>query len=472
MNKNKLKTIKVPTAIPAEMSNFQVHGKSHLSSARLRVLHSDFTRDGRIFTEEMIDGIQKSLGGTPVVAYFDHEDGDFVGHYYDQSVFGFVPEDAVVKRVKEGDRSWLETEVKLFTRRHDVGEVAKKIIGKQQSLELDPSTTEFEVVLSDSPDREFDVIFKKGELIGLSVLGDYQSAAFDGSSFFEESEDAEDLIRDLILEFNKLENEVEIEVPSELFKDKDKDRDRDRDGQSDSVEDAIVEDEDDTSTEPEDIDKPDNPEEEGSSEPEDNDIDPPEGNDMNPPEEDDMIHPDEDNDYSTQEEKPKAADTETEVEETEESEEEGSDDFEESDPSENEPKGEKEEGEEPNEQEELPAEEEGVESEAQEVEADSFALNKAEREELENYRRKHKVSIIDEYKNFLSEETYQDFMNRVDEFQVDSIEKELAFASMQELKKKDSPAPTFMFGVPTPSRKKEEPTDEIGMLVNAYNKKR
>ena len=434
MNKNK---IKVPTAIPAQMFDFKVNASNHLTSAKLKVLHADFTVDGRIFTSEMIEGIKNSIGGTPIVAFYDEEAQDFIGHYSEQSVFGYVPEDAAVEVKAENGREWLETEVKLFTRRHDVGRVAKQIIGKQQSLELDPSTTEFEVVLSEDPERKFDIVYKSGELIGLSVLGDYQSPAFNGSTFFEESEENDDeVIKEIIAKFNELPKEVEVEIHEDLFAEKDE---KNRDGETDPIEEIVEVPEEPSSPEPVEPEEPEDPEEPDED---------PANTNTDGEEDPSVVEPSEEDSELDGTLTDEVGEEEADLSVTEDpASEDVSEEFTE-EPSEVETDEIESEGDEEVNEEtatETEIQEVGVEPEAEEVDADAFALNKAEREELENYRREHKVRIINEYEEFLSTEDFQDFIENVDKYELSNIEKELSFASMQFLRSKADTTTTFMF---------------------------
>ncbi len=71
-----------------------------------------------------------------------------------------------------------------YTERPDkVGEIAKKIEGHCQSLELDPSTAKYKINYDEKKHFK-NVEFTAGKFIGVSVLGTDQKPAFTGSSFF------------------------------------------------------------------------------------------------------------------------------------------------------------------------------------------------------------------------------------------------------------------------------------------------
>jgi hypothetical protein len=80
-------------------------------------------------------------------------------------------------------------DVVLYTKRPDkVGEIAEKIIGHKQSLELDPKTVKYTVNYDEK--RHFkNIEFTAGTFIGVSVLGEDQRPAFTGSEFFNYNED-------------------------------------------------------------------------------------------------------------------------------------------------------------------------------------------------------------------------------------------------------------------------------------------
>ena len=75
-----------------------------------------------------------------------------------------------------------------YTERPDkVGEIAKKIEGHSQSLELDPSTVKY-VVNYDERKHFKNIEFTAGHFVGVSVLGKDQKPAFTGSAFFTSDE--------------------------------------------------------------------------------------------------------------------------------------------------------------------------------------------------------------------------------------------------------------------------------------------
>lgn len=181
----------VPANVPAQVleipnSNFNLAYKNDLiTHVKLRVFYQGLTKDRRLFTEEFSNRLLSSLPQTPVVGYWDNETEDFVGHNHTQFIYGYVPENAKFGFETDPDGSkWAVTEIVLFTGRGDnIGKVAQKIIGKKHSLELDSGSMKYSV--KRNPDGQMQHIeLQEATFVGLSVLGDNQTPAFEGSAFF------------------------------------------------------------------------------------------------------------------------------------------------------------------------------------------------------------------------------------------------------------------------------------------------
>ena len=180
-------TIKKNFTVPAYLSDFK-EIDSKRTVAKLKVFYKGETSDGRIFTDEFAESLATTIPYTPVVAFYDEEEKDFVGHNHTQYIYGVVRGDAEVGFEEEKGVSWLISEVMLYTDRIDnIGEVAKKIVGQPQSLEIDPDTLTYELIKVNGRRK---MKFTGGSLVGLSVLGTSEQPAFTGSAFFKEGEDA------------------------------------------------------------------------------------------------------------------------------------------------------------------------------------------------------------------------------------------------------------------------------------------
>lgn len=183
----------VPANVPAQVleipnSNFNLNYNNDLvTHVKLRVFYQGLTRDRRLFTEEFSNKLLASLPQTPVVGYWDEETEDFLGHNHTQFIYGYVPENAKFGfEIDPDGTKWAVTDIVLFTGRGDnIGKVAQKIIGKKHSLELDSGSMKYAV--KRNPDGQMQHIeLQDGKFVGLSVLGDNQTPAFEGSAFFTE----------------------------------------------------------------------------------------------------------------------------------------------------------------------------------------------------------------------------------------------------------------------------------------------
>ena len=135
--------------------------------------------------------MKKSLPYTPVVGFYDEEQEDFVGHATEQQIYGMVDPCAEITDYVDPDdgNKWCVCDVVLYTERPDkVGDIAQKIVGHKQSLEIDPKTVKY-TINYDSRKHFKNIEFTAGSFIGLSVLGDSEKPAFTGSEFFSLNED-------------------------------------------------------------------------------------------------------------------------------------------------------------------------------------------------------------------------------------------------------------------------------------------
>ena len=173
--------------IPTYLFDFK-NSDDGRTRCKLKMFYIGETADGRVFDKEFADYLITSLPYTPVVAFYSELQDDFIGHNMTQYIYGIVtPESDYGFEVDEDGVEWFITDVMLYTDRIDnIGEIAKKVVGKPHSLEMDPSSVEYEIFKENGKRK---IRFKKARLAGLSVLGDDQKPAFTGSEFFAENDD-------------------------------------------------------------------------------------------------------------------------------------------------------------------------------------------------------------------------------------------------------------------------------------------
>lgn len=201
---------KIPMNVPVFIQDVvQDDERALYSKAKLKVFYIGETADHRLFTKDFSEKVIETLPLTPVVGFYSEDDEDFVGHNNVQYVYGVVPESAEITfEEDENDKNkvFAVTDVILYTGRKDnIGTVAKKIVGKQHSLELDPTSLKYKI--NRDPEGKFmNIEFTSGELVGLSVLGDNEKPAFSGSEFFTTNEGYEEMLNTCQDKFNKFFN--------------------------------------------------------------------------------------------------------------------------------------------------------------------------------------------------------------------------------------------------------------------------
>jgi len=159
-------------SIPVTLFDYQEREDGLYSLAKLKIFYIGQTQDRRLFTKEFSEQLIKTLPYVPVVGYYDTEEEDFIGHNEAvQHIYGIVPEDTSIEYVKEKGREYVVCDVILYTGRLDqTGEIAKKIVGKPHSLELNPGDTTY-VINKNTLGKVENIEFKTGSLLGLSILG-------------------------------------------------------------------------------------------------------------------------------------------------------------------------------------------------------------------------------------------------------------------------------------------------------------
>jgi hypothetical protein len=186
MRKKKMVKIENFNSIPASFVEIAPQTPDSLyTRGTLDVFYVGETADGRLFTKQFSDNLLKSIAYTPVVSHYDAEKDDFEGHAAQQEIYGLVDPMVPPTYVEHDGATWARCETILYTERPDqVGEIAKKIIGHAQSLELQPGTLKYKIN-RDAHGNFKNLEFLEGKFIGVSVLGEDQDPAFTGSGFFE-----------------------------------------------------------------------------------------------------------------------------------------------------------------------------------------------------------------------------------------------------------------------------------------------
>lgn len=172
--------------IPASFAEIDPQSDNNLyTRGKLDVFYTGLTADRRLFTEAFSSKLLKTIAYTPVVSHYNAEKDDFEGHATEQDIYGLVDPMVPPTLVEHDGHTWARCDVILYTGRPgQVGEIASKIIGHAQSLELRPETLKYKIHRDTQGNFE-NLEFLEGEFTGVSVLGNDQKPAFTGSHFFE-----------------------------------------------------------------------------------------------------------------------------------------------------------------------------------------------------------------------------------------------------------------------------------------------
>ena len=202
---------------PAQLSDFAKDTvQENFSRGRLKVFYKGETADHRFFSDSFSEELIRSLPYTPVVSYYDEEKEDFVGHATEQQVLGIV--DPCIEPSFEKDEDgkvWCVCDVVLYTERPDrVGDLAKKIVGHKQSLELDPSSVQYKINYDERKHFK-NIEFTAGRFVGVSVLGNDQKPAFSGSAFFACDENFESKMK-ILRDYCEKQNDPDINGGNEM----------------------------------------------------------------------------------------------------------------------------------------------------------------------------------------------------------------------------------------------------------------
>ena len=181
--------------------NDEVKKDGNFTRCQLAVFYEGETPDHRYFPHSFSVKLKDKLPYTPVVAYYDSEKEDFVGHNNEQQIYGIVDPTREGRFVTLDDgNKWCVCDVVLYTDRPDTtGKIASKIVGHKQSLELDANTLKYRVNYDENKHfKNFEFI--DGDLLGVSVLGADEKPAFTGSQFFTLKE-GDEVIRQKLIDY-------------------------------------------------------------------------------------------------------------------------------------------------------------------------------------------------------------------------------------------------------------------------------
>lgn len=186
------------------------------SKARVRIFYKYGNRNGTYITDEFAEKLISTLPYTVVSGIYSEEEHDFTDHGESRAqskIYGIVPENPNVSWEKHLDKDGIEREyacadVLIFTARYPE---AKDIVGKSQSMELYQNTLKFHKEIRNG---QLYAVFDDGCFLGLQALGDAHEPCFEGAAFYE----LQNTIESVITQIKNYNYEGGQEMPKINFK--------------------------------------------------------------------------------------------------------------------------------------------------------------------------------------------------------------------------------------------------------------
>lgn len=144
-------------------------------------------RNGSYITDQYAEYLISTAIDKPVVGFFDRESQDWQGHVGPTLASGYGYVDHFVGWRPFTDADGVEREYAVFSvvLFSDYFEEARHILGKAQSMELDPNTIEGDWAEID--EQEY-FVYTTGKMAGFCILGDSKEPCFSASAFFEKED--------------------------------------------------------------------------------------------------------------------------------------------------------------------------------------------------------------------------------------------------------------------------------------------
>lgn len=189
------------------------------SKARCRIFYKYGNRNGTYITDEFAEKLLSTIAYAPVKGIFEYD--DYTDHGTRRSegrIYGIVPENYHLTWEAHVDEDGVErtyacVDVIIFTALY---KEANDIIGKSQSMELYEPSIQYHKQIIDGQQY---IVFDAGCFLGLQVLGDEVEPCFEGAAFFslrENIEQAISKIQELANTFTKKGGKEEVKVNFKL----------------------------------------------------------------------------------------------------------------------------------------------------------------------------------------------------------------------------------------------------------------
>lgn len=189
------------------------------SKARCRIFYKYGNRNGTYITDEFAEKLLSTIAYAPVKGIFEYDDyADHGTRRSEGRIYGIVPENYNLTWEPHVDEDGVErtyacVDVIIFTALY---KEANDIVGKSQSMELYEPSLQYHKQIIEGQQY---IVFDAGCFLGLQVLGDEVEPCFEGAAFFslrENIEQAISKIQELTNTFTKKGGKEEVKVNFKL----------------------------------------------------------------------------------------------------------------------------------------------------------------------------------------------------------------------------------------------------------------
>ena len=170
-----------------------------LSKARCRIFYKYFNRNGTYISDEFAEKLLSTIAYAPVKGIYDNNDSDYTDHGEERNlgrIYGIVPENYNLTWEPHLDEDGIEriyacVDVLLYT---GLYKEASEIINKAQSMELYAPSIKGEFKYIEGR-KAF--VYEDACFLGLQVLGDDVEPCFEGAAFYSLYQNLKQMIKTL-----------------------------------------------------------------------------------------------------------------------------------------------------------------------------------------------------------------------------------------------------------------------------------
>lgn len=189
-----------------------------LSKCRVRIFYRGFNRNRTFISDDFAQQLINSLPYVPIKGIFNYGKVDYEDHGTDNTdgrIYGIIAANPNFAWEKHIDQDGIEREYAcadaiLFSALYPE---AKIIVGSRQSMEIYPETMEgYWDTWEDGMPYFY---FKKGELLGLQVLGQDVEPCFEGAAFYSLAKEVKELV-EYVKSFKEQEEKKNMDIKEEV----------------------------------------------------------------------------------------------------------------------------------------------------------------------------------------------------------------------------------------------------------------